>query len=82
MENPQKLPAEAMADACGAIIQTLIQQLAFSGVLTTGQAQTIFDLAEKRARLNEEMHAVADAIALLGSQMNWDRLFEQEVRRR
>ena len=82
MEKPQELPAGAMADACGAIIQTLMHQLAFSGVLTTGQAQTVFDLAEKRARLKEGMHAVADPIALLGSQMNWDKLFEQEVRRR
>jgi hypothetical protein len=50
MEKPQESPPGAMADACGALIQTLIHQLTFSGVLTTGQAQTVFDLAEKRAR--------------------------------
>jgi hypothetical protein len=82
MEKAQELASGAMADACGAIIQTLIHQLTFSGVLTTGQAQTVFDLAEKRTRQKEGMEAVAEAIANLGSQMNWEKLFEQEVRRR
>jgi hypothetical protein len=80
METPQELPPNAMADACGALIQTLVYQLTFSGVLTTAQAQTIFDLAEKRARQKDGMEAAADAIVVLGSQMNWDKLFEREVR--
>jgi hypothetical protein len=72
----------AVAEACGALIQTLVHQLTFSGVLTTAEAQTVFDLAEKRARQKDGMEAVAEAIVMLGSQMNWDKLFEREVRGR
>ena len=82
MEKPPESPPSAMADACGALIQTLIYQLTFSGVLTTAQAQTVFDLAEKRARQKEGMEAVAKSVLMLGSQMDWDKLFEREVRGR
>jgi hypothetical protein len=82
MDKLQELPTSAVADACGALIQTLVHQLTFSGVLTTAEAQTVFDLAEKRTRQKDGMEAVAEAIVMLGSQMNWDKLFEREVRGR
>jgi hypothetical protein len=82
MDKLQELPPSAMADACGALIQTLVHQLTFSGVLTTAEAQTVFDLAEKRARQKDGMEAVAEAIVMLSGQMDWDKLFEREVRGR
>lgn len=70
--------ADKNGEAATAVLQSLIQELVKSGVLTFDAAQGIFDQADQRARLTRDRALIA-AIAAMNNQMGWDDASENDA---
>ena len=81
-DNP-KFAAKDIPFALSTLIQALVTQLMDSGALTVEQGQRVFDAAAKRAA--KAKGGPGDAVHLiehLSEQMQWDKLFAADARRR
>lgn len=70
--------ADKNGEAAFAVLQSLIQELVNSGVLTFEAAQDIFDKADQRAQLTRD-RALIKAIATMNNQMGWEDASENEA---
>jgi hypothetical protein len=82
MADTPKFAAKDIPFALSTLIQALVVQLMDSGALTVEEGQRVFDAAAKRVRRAKNPGDTVRLIEHLSEQMQWDKLFAADARRR